>query len=105
VAKHAVAQAVAVEQRAELDDIIRQVFGRDAGILRPALDMCDPQQEVLMKQISDDVVALTAKYGGLLWGDPWVQAVIGIEDRFDLPKFAVQRLAKEGRAVLRARRC
>ena len=31
---------------------------------------------------------------------PWVQAVIGIEDRFDLPKFAVQRLAKEGRAVL-----
>ena len=34
---------------------------------------------------------------------PWVQAVIGIEDRFDLPKFAVQRLAKEGRAVLRAK--
>ena len=33
---------------------------------------------------------------------PWVQAVIGIEDCFDLPKFAVQRLAKEGRAVLRA---
>ncbi|MCS5873335.1 hypothetical protein LN650_13160 [Klebsiella pneumoniae subsp. pneumoniae] len=32
----------------------------DAGVLhvRPALDMCDPQQEVLMKQISDDVVAL-----------------------------------------------
>ena len=37
--------------------------------VRPALDMCDPQQEVLMKQISDDVVALTAKYGGLLWGE------------------------------------
>ncbi|UMX54571.1 hypothetical protein MJ524_16980 [Escherichia coli] len=34
------------------------------------LDMCDPQQEILMKQISDDVVALTAKYGGrLLWGE------------------------------------
>lgn len=47
------------------------MFGHvDAGVLhvRPALDMCDPQQEVLMKQISDDVVALTAKYGGLLWG-------------------------------------
>jgi FAD/FMN-containing dehydrogenase len=43
----------------------------DAGVLhvRPALDMCDPQQEVLMKRISDDVVALTAKYGGLLWGE------------------------------------
>lgn len=48
------------------------MFGHvDAGVLhvRPALDMCDPQQEVLMKRISDDVVALTAKYGGLLWGE------------------------------------
>lgn len=48
------------------------MFGHvDAGVLhvRPALDMCDPQQEVLMKSISDDVVALTAKYGGLLWGE------------------------------------
>ncbi len=31
--------------------------------------MCDPQQEILMKQISDEIVALTAKYGGLLWGE------------------------------------
>lgn len=48
------------------------MFGHvDAGVLhvRPALDMCDPHQEVLMKQISDEVVALTAKYGGLLWGE------------------------------------
>jgi FAD/FMN-containing dehydrogenase/Fe-S oxidoreductase len=48
------------------------MFGHvDAGVLhvRPALDMCDPQQEALMKRISDDVVALTAKYGGLLWGE------------------------------------
>ncbi|MTH46916.1 D-2-hydroxyglutarate dehydrogenase YdiJ [Intestinirhabdus alba] len=48
------------------------MFGHvDAGVLhvRPALDMCDPQQEVLMKQISDEVVALTARYGGLLWGE------------------------------------
>ncbi|WP_318388292.1 FAD-binding and (Fe-S)-binding domain-containing protein [Enterobacter sp.] len=48
------------------------MFGHvDAGVLhvRPALDMCDPQQEMLMKKISDDVVALTAKYGGLLWGE------------------------------------
>ncbi|EPC1466279.1 FAD-binding and (Fe-S)-binding domain-containing protein [Cronobacter sakazakii] len=48
------------------------MFGHvDAGVLhvRPALDMCDPQQEVLMKRISDDVVALTARYGGLLWGE------------------------------------
>ncbi|QIZ47531.1 D-2-hydroxyglutarate dehydrogenase YdiJ [Dickeya zeae] len=48
------------------------MFGHvDAGVLhvRPALDMCDPQQEVLMKQLSDQIVALTAKYGGLLWGE------------------------------------
>ncbi|WP_312947424.1 FAD-binding and (Fe-S)-binding domain-containing protein [Superficieibacter sp.] len=48
------------------------MFGHvDAGVLhvRPALDMCDPQQEMLMKQISDEVVVLTAKYGGLLWGE------------------------------------
>lgn len=48
------------------------MFGHvDAGVLhvRPALDMCSPEQEIQMKQISDDIVALTAKYGGLLWGE------------------------------------
>ncbi|MCG8710082.1 FAD-binding oxidoreductase [Brenneria sp. 4F2] len=48
------------------------MFGHvDAGVLhvRPALDMCDPQQEILMKRLSDNIVALTAKYGGLLWGE------------------------------------
>ncbi|WP_387466954.1 FAD-binding and (Fe-S)-binding domain-containing protein [Photorhabdus sp. RM323S] len=48
------------------------MFGHvDAGVLhvRPALDMCDPQQEILMKQISDEIVSLTARYGGLLWGE------------------------------------
>ena len=48
------------------------MFGHvDAGVLhvRPALDMCSPEQEILMKQISDDIVALTAKYDGLLWGE------------------------------------
>jgi hypothetical protein len=58
-----------VEFRALLDShgLSYGMFGHDAGVLhvRPALDMCDPQQEILMKQISDDVVALTAKYGGL----------------------------------------
>ena len=35
----------------------------DAGVLhvRPALDLCDPNQEVLMRQISDQVVALVSK--------------------------------------------
>lgn len=48
------------------------MFGHvDSGVLhvRPALDMSDPAQEKLVKQISDDVVKLTAKYGGLLWGE------------------------------------
>ncbi len=48
------------------------MFGHvDAGVLhvRPALDMCDPEQEIIMREISDKVVALTAKYGGLMWGE------------------------------------
>jgi len=48
------------------------MFGHvDAGVLhvRPALDLCDPEQELLMRKISDQVVALTAKYGGLMWGE------------------------------------
>ncbi|MDV5085807.1 FAD-binding and (Fe-S)-binding domain-containing protein [Vibrio diabolicus] len=48
------------------------MFGHvDAGVLhvRPALDMCDPEQEALMHQLSDDVVALVAKYNGLMWGE------------------------------------
>ena len=48
------------------------MFGHvDAGVLhvRPALDMCDENQEKLLREISDQVVALTAKYGGLMWGE------------------------------------
>ena len=48
------------------------MFGHvDAGVLhvRPALDMCDPEQEMLLHSLSDEVVALVAKYGGLMWGE------------------------------------
>jgi FAD/FMN-containing dehydrogenase/Fe-S oxidoreductase len=48
------------------------MFGHvDAGVLhvRPALDMCDVEQEKTLRQVSDKVVALTAKYGGLMWGE------------------------------------
>lgn len=48
------------------------MFGHvDAGVLhvRPALDLCDPQQEILMHQLSDHIVKLVAKYGGLMWGE------------------------------------
>ncbi|CDU04474.1 D-2-hydroxyglutarate dehydrogenase YdiJ [Vibrio coralliirubri] len=48
------------------------MFGHvDAGVLhvRPALDLCDPMQEALMHEVSDEVVKLVAKYGGLMWGE------------------------------------
>lgn len=62
------------EFRALLDhnNLAYGMFGHvDAGVLhvRPVMDMCDPQQEVLMKQISDQIAQLTLKYGGLLWGE------------------------------------
>lgn len=31
--------------------------------------MTDPAQEVTLRKISDQVNALTAKYGGLMWGE------------------------------------
>lgn len=48
------------------------MFGHvDAGVLhvRPALDLTDPDQEKLLRTISDQVAQLTAKYGGLMWGE------------------------------------
>ena len=63
-----------VEFRALLDgyQLNYGMFGHvDAGVLhvRPALDMCDPEQEKLLRTLSDEVVKLTAKYGGLMWGE------------------------------------
>lgn len=48
------------------------MFGHvDAGVLhvRPAIDMKDPTQEALIREISDQVAALTQRYHGLLWGE------------------------------------
>lgn len=63
-----------MEFRALLDEkgLAYGMFGHvDAGVLhvRPALDLCDPKQEAMMLEISDQVVALVAKYGGLMWGE------------------------------------
>ncbi|WP_115718488.1 D-2-hydroxyglutarate dehydrogenase YdiJ [Gallaecimonas mangrovi] len=63
-----------MEFRALLDSkgLYYGMFGHvDAGVLhvRPALDLIDPEQEKLMREVSDDVVALVAKYGGLMWGE------------------------------------
>jgi FAD/FMN-containing dehydrogenase/Fe-S oxidoreductase len=62
------------EFRAALDrrGLVYGMFGHvDAGVLhvRPAIDMTDPAQEPLIRAISDEVVALTRKYGGVLWGE------------------------------------
>ena len=48
------------------------MFGHvDAGVLhvRPAIDMKAPDQEKLIREITDEVAELTLKYGGLLWGE------------------------------------
>ena len=48
------------------------MFGHvDAGVLhvRPAIDMKDPEQEALVRVISDQVAALAQKHGGVLWGE------------------------------------
>ncbi|WP_426416935.1 D-2-hydroxyglutarate dehydrogenase YdiJ [Aestuariirhabdus sp. LZHN29] len=63
-----------MEFRALLDERQLQygMFGHvDAGVLhvRPAIDMKDPAQEKLIREVTDGVVKLTKKYKGLLWGE------------------------------------
>lgn len=62
------------EFRALLDrrGLVYGMFGHaDAGVLhvRPVIDMKDPAQESLVRSITDEVVVLTRKYGGVLWGE------------------------------------
>ncbi|WP_113905824.1 D-2-hydroxyglutarate dehydrogenase YdiJ [Aliidiomarina celeris] len=63
-----------MEFRALLDaeNLHYGMFGHvDAGVLhvRPALNMQDEADEALVRKLSDQVMALTAKYGGLMWGE------------------------------------
>ncbi|WP_421869936.1 D-2-hydroxyglutarate dehydrogenase YdiJ [Motiliproteus sp.] len=63
-----------LEFRALLDGLGLEygMFGHvDAGVLhvRPAIDMKDKVQEALIREVTDQVVALTTKYKGLLWGE------------------------------------
>jgi FAD/FMN-containing dehydrogenase/Fe-S oxidoreductase len=62
------------EFRAALDrrGLAYGMFGHvDAGVLhvRPALDMKAEGAERMIREISDEVFALTRKYNGLLWGE------------------------------------
>lgn len=48
------------------------MFGHaDAGVIhvRPAMDMRDPDSLRIVRNISDQVFALTQRYGGLMWGE------------------------------------
>lgn len=48
------------------------MFGHvDAGVLhvRPLMDMKDPEALAVMKRVTDQVVELTHKYHGVLWGE------------------------------------
>ena len=62
------------EFRSALDrrGLVYGMFGHvDAGVLhvRPAIDMKDPEQEALIREVTEEVVALTRRYKGLLWGE------------------------------------
>src|SRR4051795_1241445 len=62
------------EFRAALDarGLTYGMFGHvDAGVLhvRPAINMKDPAQERLIREVTEEVVGITKKYGGLLWGE------------------------------------
>ncbi|MDJ0836742.1 MAG: FAD-binding and (Fe-S)-binding domain-containing protein [Acidobacteriota bacterium] len=53
-------------------DIDFAMYGHvDVGCLhvRPALDMQDPLDEQLVRKLSDEVVALVQKYGGVMWAE------------------------------------
>eukprot|EP01037_Dinobryon_pediforme_P012517 gene12517-12605_t len=75
------------EFRAALDarGLTYGMFGHvDAGVLhvRPAINMKDPTQEGLIRAVTEDVVRITQKYGGLLWGEHGK----GVRSEF-LPRF------------------
>ena len=62
----------------DLKDLLKQhglvcgIFGHsDAGCLhvRPALDLRLEEDEVFIRTLSDEVVALVKKHGGVLWGE------------------------------------
>ena len=62
------------EFRAVLDryNLDYGMFGHvDVGCLhvRPALDIKDPEDEKLVRKITDEVKDLVLKYGGVVWGE------------------------------------
>jgi FAD/FMN-containing dehydrogenase/Fe-S oxidoreductase len=73
------------------------MFGHvDAGVLhvRPAIDMKAPGAEALVRAVTEDVVALTRRYGGLLWGEHGKGVRSEFSPRFFGPLYPVLQAVK-----------
>ncbi|ACL62464.1 D-2-hydroxyglutarate dehydrogenase YdiJ [Methylobacterium nodulans] len=73
------------------------MFGHvDAGVLhvRPAIDMKAPGAEALIREVTEDVVALTQRYGGLLWGEHGKGVRSEFSPRFFGPLYPVLQSVK-----------
>jgi FAD/FMN-containing dehydrogenase/Fe-S oxidoreductase len=73
------------------------MFGHvDAGVLhvRPAIDMKVPGAEALIRDVTEEVVALTQRYGGLLWGEHGKGLRSEFSPRFFGPLYPVLQAVK-----------
>ena len=73
------------------------MFGHvDAGVLhvRPAIDMKAPGAEALVREVTDEVVALTQRYGGLIWGEHGKGVRSEFSPRFFGPLYPVLQAVK-----------
>src|SRR4051794_31824301 len=90
------------EFRAALDarGLAYGMFGHvDAGVLhvRPAIDMKDPAQEILIREVTEEVVGITKKYGGLLCGQCAQGGASAIPPRFFRPLAPAVAAPTDGR--------
>ncbi|WP_050401585.1 D-2-hydroxyglutarate dehydrogenase YdiJ [Bradyrhizobium embrapense] len=73
------------------------MFGHvDAGVLhvRPAIDMKAVGAEALVRDVTEEVVALTQRYGGLLWGEHGKGVRSEFSPRFFGPLYPVLQAIK-----------
>ena len=73
------------------------MFGHvDAGVLhvRPAIDMKAPGAEALIREVTEEVVALTQRHGGLLWGEHGKGVRSEFSPRFFGPLYPVLQAVK-----------
>ena len=87
------------EFRAVLDrhDLDYGMFGHvDAGVLhvRPAIDMKAPGAEALVREVTEAVVALTQRHGGLLWGEHGKGVRSEFSPRFFGPLYPILQAVK-----------